>query len=109
MNAPRSTGKLGALAERLKGELLEEPRPTVGRETLIIGFVLALIWVSLDYFRPEYPWLNAKFLVAAICLGLWGVADLLPLRLRGIAVVFRAAVWVLLLALGVWILASWFL
>jgi hypothetical protein len=97
---PKSLGK------RIKQELLDDPRPTVGRDVLIIGFVLGLIWLFLLYLQPGDPWSNGRFLVGAICFVLWGVADLLPRRLRSVAATLRGAVLVFLLGLGTWIVAD---
>ena len=94
------------MGTRIKQELLDEPGYTVGRDTLVIGLVLGLVWLVLIYFRPGYPWSNGRFLVAAICFVSWGVADMLPHHLRSAAVVLRVAVMIFLAGLGIWILAD---
>lgn len=106
MGLSRSGGKLKSMMARIKQELLDEPGHTVGRDTLLMGLVLGLIWLLLLYFRPEYPWSNGKFLVAAVCFVFWGVADMLPRRLRSVAVILRVAVSIFLVGLGVWILTD---
>lgn len=93
---------------RLRRELLEDSDPAVGRATLALGFILLLVWFLLLYFRPEYPWANAKFLAGAVCFGLWGVADALPRRWLGVAVVLRLAALVSMVGLGAWFLVSLF-
>ena len=106
MGPSHSGGKLKSTVARIKQELLDDPGSTVGRDTLVIGLVLGLIWLLLLYFRPGYPWLNGRFLVGAICFVFWGAADVLPCHLRGVAVVLRVAVLIFLTGLGVWILAD---
>ena len=104
MASSRPNGKLHALAERVKRELLDAPRPNIGRSTLTIGFILGLVWIGLLYVQPELPSVNRRFLVGAICFLGWGMADMLPYRFRWIAVILRAAVLVFMIILGAWIL-----
>lgn len=92
------------MGQRIKHELLEDPRPNVGRSTLVIGFILGLVWLALTYIRPEFPWLNGRWLAGAICFAFWGVADILPHRWRSISVVLRAAALVFMVGLGTWII-----
>lgn len=92
------------MRERIKRELLDGPQPSVGKSTLVVGFIFVLIWLSLLYIQPEQLWLNSRFLIVAICFVCWGVADVLPRRLRVVAVVLRGAVLVFLIGFGAWIL-----
>lgn len=110
MDSSHFGGKLKSTIAQIKQELLDNPRPTVGRDTLIIGLILGLIWLLLLYLRPEYPWSNGRFLVGAICFLFWGVADILSHRLQSMAVILRVAVLIFLTGLGIWIvidLLSW--
>lgn len=106
MAPSHSGGKLKSIGARIKQELLDNPGSTVGRDTLIIGLILGLIWLLLLYFQPGNPWLNGRFLVGAICFVSWGVADMLPHRLRNIAAILRVAVLIFLAGLGIWILTD---
>lgn len=106
MNSSRSSGKLRVAANRIKRALFDEPRPSIGRSTLAIGFAFGLIWLALTFILPEQPWSNGRFLVVALCFGFWGAADMLPRRWRGMAALLRAAVGIFLLGLGVWIVSD---
>ena len=106
MGPSHSGGKLKSVGARIKQELLDDPGFIVGRDTLIIGLVLGLVWLLLLYFRPGYPWSNGRFLLGAICFVSWGMADMLPHRLRSIAAILRAAVLIFLAGFGVWILVD---
>lgn len=106
MGPSHSGGRLKSALARIKQELLDEPGSTVGRDTLILGLFLGLVWLLLLYFRPGYPWSNGRFLVAAMCFVFWGVADMLPHRLRSVAAILRVAVLIFIVGLGIWILAD---
>jgi hypothetical protein len=43
MNYSRPSGKIGFIGAKIKRELLAGPNRTAGRDTTIIGFVLAAI------------------------------------------------------------------
>ena len=79
-----------------------------GAFTLVVGLVSGLIWLFLVYVMPGRSWWDSKFLVVAVCFVCWGAADLLPRRWRVVAAVLRAAVMVLLLSFGAWILLDLF-
>ncbi len=104
MNSSHGDGKLRAIGDRIRSELLDDPRRSDGVPTLVMGLISGLIWLFLIYVLPGQSWWDAKFLVIAICFVLWGVADILPYSWLIIAAVLRAAVFVFLLAFGAWIL-----
>lgn len=104
VNSSRSDGKLGAVWDRIKSELLDSPRRSDGVSTLVIGLISGLIWLVLVYVLPGQSWWDAKFLVVAICFMFWGVADILPRSWLMIIAILRAAAFVFLLAFGAWIL-----
>ena len=104
MNVPRSDGKLRGIRDRIKRELLAEPRQGDGTSTLIIGLASGLIWLFLVYILPGQSRWDTKFLVVAICFVSWGVAEILPRSWLTVAALLRAAVLVFLLAFGAWIL-----
>lgn len=93
---------LQRLGERIKSELLHDPRPSLGRSTLVIALIFVLIWLFLHY-TIGLSWSTGRFMPVAICFGLWGMADVLPRRLRGIAAVLRAGGWIFLFALAAWV------
>lgn len=103
MSPSRSGGKLGAVRDRVKGELLDDTRQGDGTYSLVVGLVSGSIWLFLAYGLPGRSWWETKFLVVAVCFVSWGMADVLPHRWRTAAAILRAAVVVFLLAFGAWI------
>lgn len=99
----RYHGKFKSIKKRIKGELLDNPRPKSGRDTLFVGLIFGIISVLLFYFQWGELWLRPKLLVGAICFVFWGVADLLSRRLLWVAAVLRATVLIFLVALIFWV------
>lgn len=97
-------GRFSVIRDRIKSEVLDDPRPGVGASTLAIGLTSGLIWFFLIYVLPGWSSWGAKFLVVAVCFVLWGMADVSPRSWRVVAAVLRAAVFVFLLGFGAWLL-----
>ena len=104
MNTSRSGGRLGALRDGVKSELLADTRRGDGTYALTVGVISGLTWFFLVYVVTGQSSWDTRFLVTAICFLSWGVADLLPRNWRIVAAILRAAVLVFLLTFGVWIL-----
>lgn len=90
------------MGERIKHELLHDPRPSLGRASLVIGLICGLFWLLLHY-AIGTSWSGGRFLAAAVCFGFWGAADVLPRGLQAVAPVLRAAGWIFLLGLVLWV------
>lgn len=103
MKPPHSGGRLGAAMGRMKAGMSEDPNPTAGRDTLLIAVVFGLAWLLFSYFWPGEFWLNGKFLIVAVCFGMWSLADMAPRRWRWVAAFLRAAVMLFMLGAIAWI------